>query len=40
MILILVLALIIGWHSNLLAQAPFYQGKTISIAVGSKAGDV
>ena len=40
MILILVLALIIGWQSNLLAQAPFYQGKTISIAVGTKAGDV
>jgi tripartite-type tricarboxylate transporter receptor subunit TctC len=40
MIVILVLALIIGWHSNLLAQAPFYQGKTISIAVGTKAGDV
>jgi tripartite-type tricarboxylate transporter receptor subunit TctC len=40
MILILVLAFIIGWHSNLLAQAPFYQGKTISIAVGTKAGDV
>jgi len=40
MILILVLAFIIGWHSDLLAQAPFYQGKTISIAVGTKAGDV
>ena len=40
MIVILVLALIIGWHSDLLAQAPFYQGKTISIAVGTKAGDV
>ena len=40
MILILVVALIIGWHSNLLAQAPFYQGKTISIVVGTKAGDV
>src|ERR671910_1011532 len=40
MIVILVLALTIGWHSNLLAQAPFYQGKTISIAVGTKAGDV
>ena len=40
MIVILVLALIIGWQSNLLAQAPFYQGKTISIAVGTKAGDV
>jgi tripartite-type tricarboxylate transporter receptor subunit TctC len=40
MILILVVALIIGWYSNLLAQAPFYQGKTISIVVGTKAGDV
>ncbi len=40
MILILVVALIIGWYSNLLAQAPFYQGKTISIIVGTKAGDV
>jgi tripartite-type tricarboxylate transporter receptor subunit TctC len=40
MILILVLALIIGWHSNLFAQASFYQGKTISIVVGTKAGDV
>ena len=40
MILILVVALIIGCHSNLFAQAPFYQGKTISIAVGTKAGDV
>ena len=40
MILILVLALIIGWHSDLFAQAPFYQGKTVSILVGTKAGDV
>jgi len=40
MIVILVVSLIIGWHSDLLAQAPFYQGKTISIAVGTKAGDV
>jgi tripartite-type tricarboxylate transporter receptor subunit TctC len=40
MILILVVALIIGWHSNLFAQAPFYQGKTINILVGTKAGDV
>lgn len=40
MILILVIAFIIGWHSNLFAQAPFFQGKTISIAVGTKAGDV
>jgi hypothetical protein len=35
MIVILVLTLIIGWHSDLLAQAPFYQGKTITIAVGT-----
>ena len=40
MILILVIAFVIGWHSNLFAQAPFFQGKTISIAVGTKAGDV
>jgi tripartite-type tricarboxylate transporter receptor subunit TctC len=40
MILILVLAFAIGWHSNLFGQAPFYQGKTISIVVGTKAGDV
>ena len=40
MILILVLALIIGCYSHLFAQAPFYQGKTISIVVGTKAGDV
>ena len=40
MILILVLAFTIGWHSKLFAQAPFYQGKTISIVVGTKAGDV
>jgi tripartite-type tricarboxylate transporter receptor subunit TctC len=40
MILILVLALIIGWHSDLFAQAPFYQGKTINVLVGTKAGDV
>ncbi|HEY7321057.1 MAG TPA: tripartite tricarboxylate transporter substrate-binding protein [Candidatus Binatia bacterium] len=40
MILILVLFLSLGWTSALLAQAPFYQGKTISIIVGTKAGDV
>lgn len=40
MILILVLVLILGWSTDLLAQAPFYQGKTITIAVGTKAGDV
>ena len=40
MILILVLLLILGWSSTLLAQTPFYQGKTINIVVGTKAGDV
>jgi tripartite-type tricarboxylate transporter receptor subunit TctC len=40
MILILVLALFLGWSSALLAQTPFYQGKTITIIVGTKAGDV
>ena len=40
MILILVLVLMLGWSSALLAQTPFYQGKTINIAVGTKAGDV
>src|SRR4249920_3618831 len=40
MILILVLALGFGWSNTLLAQTPFFQGKTITIAVGTKAGDV
>jgi tripartite-type tricarboxylate transporter receptor subunit TctC len=40
MIPILVLLVTLGWSSALLAQAPFYQGKTISILVGTKAGDV
>ena len=40
MILILVLVFSLGWSSALLAQAPFYQGKTINILVGTKAGDV
>lgn len=40
MIPILVLLITLGWSSALLAQAPFYQGKTISILVGTKAGDV
>ena len=40
MILALVFVLTFGWSSTLLAQAPFYQGKTISIIVGTKAGDV
>ena len=40
MILILVLLLAFGWTSRLFAQANFYQGKTITIVVGTKAGDV
>jgi tripartite-type tricarboxylate transporter receptor subunit TctC len=40
MILILVLLLGLGWSSAALAQNPFYQGKTINIVVGTKAGDV
>jgi len=40
MFLILVLILILGWHGALSAQSSFYQGKIITIAVGTKAGDV
>lgn len=40
MILILVLAITLGWSSALLAQTPFYQGKTLTIIAGTKAGDV
>jgi tripartite-type tricarboxylate transporter receptor subunit TctC len=40
MISSLVLLIVLGWSSSLLAQAPFYQGKTITIIVGTKAGDV
>ena len=40
MILILVLLLTLGWSSALLAQTPFYQGKTTHILAGTKAGDV
>jgi tripartite-type tricarboxylate transporter receptor subunit TctC len=36
----LVLLIVLGWSSSLLAQATFYQGKTITIIVGTKAGDV
>jgi tripartite-type tricarboxylate transporter receptor subunit TctC len=32
--------LIIVWASHIQAQAPFYEGKTVSIVVGTKAGDV
>jgi tripartite-type tricarboxylate transporter receptor subunit TctC len=30
----------LGWTGNVYAQAPFYQGKTITIIVSTKAGDV
>jgi tripartite-type tricarboxylate transporter receptor subunit TctC len=36
----LAFALVLAWASPLLAQTNFYQGKTISIIVGTKAGDV
>ena len=36
----LVLLAVLTWSSALFAQTPFYQGKTISIIVGTKAGDV
>ena len=34
------LAVIFLWCGAARAQAPFYQGKTITIVVGTKAGDV
>jgi hypothetical protein len=37
MILILVCLLVCGWNSAVFAQANFYQGKTITIVVGTKA---
>jgi tripartite-type tricarboxylate transporter receptor subunit TctC len=40
MIAILVLLVLFGSVFDLQAQAPFYQGKTITIIVGTKAGDV
>jgi tripartite-type tricarboxylate transporter receptor subunit TctC len=40
MILILALLLMIGSTTAARAQTPFYQGKTITIIVGTKAGDV
>ena len=40
MFLILVLVVILAWPGALFAQTPFYQGKIITIAVGTKAGDV
>ena len=36
----LVIAAVLAWSSIVSAQTPFYQGKTISIIVGTKAGDV
>lgn len=38
MIAILTLGLALGWSSTSLAQAPFYQGKTIRLVVGSSTG--
>jgi hypothetical protein len=35
-----ILLLSLGWSSSLLAQTPFYQGKTNNILVGTKTGDV
>src|SRR5262245_55683658 len=40
MIPILVLLLTLGWGSSLLAQTPFYQGKTIRLVAGTPAGSV
>jgi tripartite-type tricarboxylate transporter receptor subunit TctC len=40
MVLFLVILVLLGWSSTLPAQAPFYGGKTITIVVGTKAGDV
>jgi tripartite-type tricarboxylate transporter receptor subunit TctC len=40
MISILFLVSLLGWASTLQGQTPFYQGKTITIVVGTKAGDV
>src|SRR3954468_17631453 len=34
------LLLFVGWVSTAAAQTPFYQGKTVTIIVGTKAGDV
>lgn len=36
----LTLVVVLLWSFDLPAQAPFYQGKTITIAAGTKAGDV
>jgi len=40
MIPILLVLLLLGWSIELRAQAPFYLGKTITIVVAAKAGDV
>jgi tripartite-type tricarboxylate transporter receptor subunit TctC len=40
MISTLVLLAVLAWTSAVSAQTPFYQGKTISVLVGTKAGDV
>jgi tripartite-type tricarboxylate transporter receptor subunit TctC len=36
----LVILAALAWSATVFAQAPFYQGKTISVVVGTKAGDV
>ena len=38
--LLTALAFAVLWHGGATAQSPFYQGKTITIIVGTKAGDV
>jgi len=38
--LLVVLASAFFWCGSVNAQAPFYQGKTITFVVGTKAGDV
>ncbi|HXV49129.1 MAG TPA: tripartite tricarboxylate transporter substrate-binding protein [Candidatus Binatia bacterium] len=40
MLAVLVGLFLLGFTSTLTAQTPFYQGKTITIVVGTKAGDV
>ena len=36
--LFFVALILLGWHASLHAQAPFYQGKTIRLIIGSTAG--
>ena len=38
--IMLAVFLLLTWNSNLHAQAPYYQGKTITIVVGTVAGDL